>query len=353
MNNVTGGEKRAVDAVCDAVRPLGLPVERLLSPHGPVVAIRSQGHTYHLAPRWAGEGFPDDVRRALDRCRSMPPSSAMPVVAAHYLSAGGRTAAEAADAGWADEAGNARIVASPGLAVLRTGGGATKRSTSGWSSSASAVAELILTQRARGEAPDDIPPIAMIAARLDWSIGQVAKVLAFFDREGWTEKRGGERGPTAVRTLVDPAGLLSGWAASHAAREVDRRGFAPYFREPVAFVTDRLASLLPPRTWCVTGWVALEMLAPFTTSLPSIDVYVDEDAFPAAAGELAEVEGFRPVGEGARLNLLRAPRHVVVLASSAPPFPLASPVRVYGDLLRLGARGEHAADRLREAVLGF
>ena len=353
MNNVSEGEKRAIDAVWQALRPLGLPIERQRSPHGPLLVVDGLATPCVLAPLWAGEGFPDDVRRALDRFQARwPPGVALPVVAARHLSVGGRRVAEEADAGWADEAGNSRILARPALAVVREGAPPVRRVPAGWSPSAGAVAELRLTLRARREISEELPPVSVISARVDWSVGQVAKVLAFFDREHWTEKHGGERGPTAVRTFADPAGLLSAWAAWHAREPVVQQGFGAYVRDHVAFVADELAPVLRDGTWCVTAWVALEFLAPFTSSLPTVEVYVDEDAFTDTVEGLSSSGEFRAVEEGARLNVIRAPRHVVTLASRHP-FPVASPVRVYGDLLRLGARGEQAADRLRETVLGF
>lgn len=321
---------------------------------GPLLRVHVGKHVYLLAPRWAGEGFPEDVRRALDDVRrEKAPSRELAVLAAHAMSPGGRRLAEEAGVGWTDELGNARIVTPPALAVVRERADRprARAAGSGWSTSAGAVAELLLTRRAAHD-EEIVPSVAEVAPWLDWSAAQVAKVLAYFDRQGWTAKEGSQRGPTARRRLVDPSGLLSAWAAWHRSRPQQSQGYSAQVRDPLDFVRDHVTGLLPDGSWCVTGWLALEIKAPFATAVPAIDVYVEDSVFDHGAREAFGSKELRPVERGARVRFVRAERHVLTLAARSP-VPTASPVRVYGDLLMAGSRGEHVAEHLRETRLGF
>jgi hypothetical protein len=349
VENVERGEKQAVDATRAALDPLSLAVEAIRFPDDMLVLRVAMGEArYYLAPVWAGEGYPSDVARAIAGYTPKDRRNLVPVVVARRLSRGGRQAAEDHGAGWVDLDGNARIVAPPGLLVLREAAPAPAPApTRRWTESALAVAEFLLSHRV-ATCSDAVPAVSAFA--LDWSPSQVSKVLAFFDDEGWTAKGSGDRGPTARRTLVDPAGLLSAWAGRHAERRVESHGYSVAARDLRSYAW-RLGNVLEPWTWCVTGWFALDVYAPYASDVPVLDVYVDDDALARAVMTFAADE-WRPVERGARIRLLRAERHVLTFATEEEP-PLASPVRVYADLLAIGGRGEDAAAYLREARLGF
>ena len=349
MENVDPGEKRAIDATLAALKPLGLRIHHVPTAEGLALRLDGGDEAYDLLPVWAGEGYPADVSRAIAARgeHGLRPDSVVLVVAARRLSRGGRQIAEEHGAGWVDLDGNARIVAPPGLLVLRevpaTAGTPPLRR---WTASALTVAEYLLSRVADGD--DAVPGLAEFA--IGWSPSQIGKVLTFFDEQGWTAKGSGDRGPTARRRVADPGGLLSAWAREQAGRTTDVHGYSVGSRDLRKYAHG-LDALLDRGTWCVTGWLALDVYAPFATGVPMLDVYVDDDALAKTVMTFAGVE-WRPVERGARVRLLRAEPHVLAFARREK-FAVASPVRVYADLLGIGVRGEDAAAHLRETWLGF
>jgi hypothetical protein len=108
----------------------------------------------------------------------------------------------------------------------------------------------------------------------------------------------------------------------------------------------------------LTGSLAAELLAPFTTSVPTITCYVSPNVIDTSLPTVFEQAGLRPVKAGSRVDFRPAEPHVLAMAEHNADnanlhLPLASPVRVYTDLLALGARGKDAADHLREVRLGY
>ena len=140
-------------------------------------------------------------------CRRSP---ADVVLLAHRLSPGAIEWLRDRGANWADEAGQARILGPDGLIVIRDTArplgeeGVPHGFT--WSRSAIIIAETIL---AHSDQPLRATDLAKTAG---WSVPQTANVLKAFDRQGWTIKRGSERGPTAHRELVDADELLVAWS---------------------------------------------------------------------------------------------------------------------------------------------
>lgn len=187
------------------------------------------------------------------------------------------------------------------------------------------------------------------------SAPQVSKVLARFDEQGWTAKRGTERGPRASRVIVDPAGILGSWATWHLTEPTPPVRAHATFQDPRVFASEKLAPALSPHAWCLTGWLAADLLAPFTTAVPTITCYVSPTVIDTGLPTVLQQAGLRPVTTGSRVDFLAAEPHVLTMAHhhANPDLPLANPVRVYADLLRVGARGEDAADHLREVCLGY
>jgi hypothetical protein len=105
----------------------------------------------------------------------------------------------------------------------------------------------------------------------------------------------------------------------------------------------------------LTGWLAADLLAPFTTSVPTITCYVSPKVIDTRLPAVFDQAGLRSVKTGSRVDFLPTEPHVLAMAGRNlnPRLPLASPVRVYADLLAMGARGEDAASHLREVRLGY
>ncbi len=106
------------------------------------------GRQIAIEVKWAGEGWPDDVRRV---ARGIPhPWPEKVVVVARHLSPGAIEWLRERDANWADEAGQARILGPDGLLVIREpavrlAGGHSVRAFS-WSPSALSLAEAVLAR---------------------------------------------------------------------------------------------------------------------------------------------------------------------------------------------------------------
>lgn len=353
------GNKRAVETLRELLTDLGADVEVHEAGDRSVVRVGAGGWSYSLAPVWAGEGLPQDVDQALvDVVDGEEGLAEVPVVVARRISGSVAARLRARGLGWADERGHARIAAPPGLLVARGGAVAVQPAAEGWrwSASSGAVAEYLLAMHGERTDPGDrviVPPIGAIAGTVQISPAQVSKVLQGFDRQDWTRKAGSERGPGARRVVDDPSGLLSSWASWQGRRhERSVRAHATW-RGAADFVVERLAPVLPDGTWCLTGWLAADERAPFATEVPTITCYLEPEYFDDQVDHVLDAAHLRRVERGARVVFTRAEPHVVGLSRMSAIGPVASDARLYADLLAAGARGEEAADHLREVVLGY
>jgi hypothetical protein len=317
-----------------------------------------------LAPVWAGEGFPKDVELAIEGLAKNPLDRRETlVIVARSLSTGARSLLDAQGISWADEEGRAAISASPGLVVLREASSAKARpSTEGmrWSEGTGAVAEYILGLSAdsglRPETgPLPLPTMAAVAGDTNLSAPFVSRTLQAFDAMAWTKKEGAQRGSSARRVLTDATGLLSSWAAWHAAEDVDTVHTHATFRDADTFLRERIGAAWELGQWALTGWLALERRAPFMTTTPVITLYVDREVFEdrGELGSWMTNAGLRKVDSGSRVDLVKADPYVLRRAKPEAGTPQVSDIRLYGDLLRLGVRGSDAAEHLRETRIGF
>jgi hypothetical protein len=316
----------------------------------PDLLVRTRdGRSIGIDVKWAGEGWPQDVRRA---ARGVPdPWPSEVVVLAHQLSPGAIEWLRERGANWADEAGQARLLGPGGLIVIREPARLppTERSarTFRWSPSALAVAETIL---ARPRGPLRATELAHVSG---WSVPQVANVLKAFDAQGWTVKRGPARGPHAHRALNEPDALLAAWStgvtqAPRPTRIAHRatRNVLALLREQLAPALDRSAA-----GWALSGWAGLEIAAPFATATPSLHVHVAASDFAGALSDVIERAGLREVDEGGRVTFWAADARTLALATRRDDVPIVSAPRLFADLTTLGARGQDAADHVKELLI--
>jgi hypothetical protein len=358
-SGVNQGNNRASAALRRLLRSLDVEVD---PPEGTRVQARIGGHPYVFDVRWAGEGFPQDVRHLI----ASPPltgSRELPVVAAHRMSRGSIELLEARGLSWVDERGHGRLSGTPGLLVAQgpSRSGTADRSGMAWTPSAGAVAELLLGDAARRSsrpvtdvaADRVVAAQAHVAERLQISPAQVSKVLRRFDENGWTHKQGPQRGAGASRVLADPAALLSSWAGWQSRRRPPTVMAHTSWQDARTFVVDQLVPRMPREAWHLTGWAAADARAPLATTVPTISCYVDQFVFDELMDDLLDRIGARRVETGARLVVLRSEPVVGALAHVQDGVPIVGDVRLYADLLALGVRGEDAADELRERFLGY
>lgn len=340
-----------MSVVPHALRPEAVADGVLLAANAPEVMLR---------PIWAGEGFPADVRRAIDGVASDDSSGL--VVTARHLSPGSIRLLTERGLSWADASGYADISLPPHLFITRLKPRPLPQSattTVSWSRSAGSVAEFVLSRRQEhpvglAKTWNGVDRIAQIAQATGISPGQVAKILTMFDEEGYTAKFGPERGPTSTRELRDQGRLLSDWAghyvrSPHKERRIDLHTL---HREPHEWeaLAHRALGDVP---WAMSGWAGADDIAPFVTNVPDMILYVPEDGFDHALERLTEDAEVSPVDRGGRIHLRSAADYVFDFARESKHKNVASPVRVYADLLRIGGRGTDAAEHMREVAIGF
>ena len=316
---------------------------------GADLVIRTRdGREIEIQAKWAGEGWPQDVRRVAATVGERWPENA--VLLARSLSPGAIEWLRERGANWADEAGQARIVGPGGLVVIREPAQPlAKRSAPrsfSWSKSAITIAEGIL---AREDRPLRVVDLAEAS---DWSTAQAAKVLKAFDGQGWTVKHGASRGVGAHRVLADADGLLAAWSAAVVASPRATRIAHRATKDVMALLrNDLVPALSQTAGWAVSGWGGLELAAPFATTTPSLHVYIDETDFAAQLGDVIEKAGLREVDEGGRVIFWAADARVFAFARRAEGVPVVSAPRLFADLSSFGGRGGDAADHVKAELI--
>lgn len=324
---------------------------------GQDIQLRAAGVEWVLRPYWIGEGFPADLQRFFDSPDGFAArghgrnQGSIPVVAARRLSRGARQELDERGISWADLTGSARIEAEPGLFVYRMLPSVNREFAPviRWSRSAGAVAETILHMTLVRRADIDVIDAFALSEFSGYSYAQVNKVLQEFESVGYIAKTGAERGTNARRRLIDPSRLLSDWAGWFRRRDLSVVEMNTVWRD----VNESLEhlSMRASGPWAVSGWFAADAIAPFSTSVPSLATYIEPYAFENTVDSLIEQGGFGYATERGRFSIAQAERHVLRLSEPRAGTMLVSPIRVYGDLLRSGVRGEEAAEHLREAIL--
>lgn len=326
----------------------GAIVESGTRPAQADLSIRTRdGRSIAIDVKWAGEGWPQDVRRAASEVPDPWPSDV--VVVARQLSSGAIEWLRARGANWADEVGQARILGPDGLIVIREPRVVPmERSARSftWSPSALTVAETVLSR------PDGPLRAAELARASGWSVPQVANVLKAFDARGWTVKRGSARGPHAHRELIDADALLADWSGGVAVEPRRTRVAHQATRDVLALLREQLAPALDRGLgWALSGWAGLELAAPFATTTPSLHVYVAEDDFAGPLSDAVERAGLREVDEGGRVTFWAADPRTLAFATRHGEIPVVSPPRLFADLTALGGRGQDAADHVKELLI--
>jgi hypothetical protein len=306
------------------------------------------GSSVVLHAVWAGEGWPDDVRHAAAGVADPWPSDV--VLLARRLSPGALEWLRARGANWADEDARARIAGPGGLLVIREPAvRATKKDSArgfSWSPSSLSIAELILAR------PCERLRAGEVARDGGWSTAQAAGVLGMFDAQGWTIKRGPARGPHAFREILDADAMLSAWSVAVGQEARDTRIAHRATRDVMALLAGELREALEESSsWAVSGWAGLELTAPFTTTVPSVHIYVADEDFAGPLTAAIGAAGLREVDDGGRVIFWRADPRILHLAERKDEVPVVSAPRLYADLSSFEARGQDAADNVKALLI--
>lgn len=325
------------------------------------VSLVHAGKRTRLVPEWVGEGFPADVRPLLGRI-GRDAKDGITVITARRMSPGAIELLTEYHLSWADAAGHAEITLDSGIYISRQKPRPLARRTltgMNWSPSAELVVEYLLGRLLSAVTPppamgNSVDRISTIAEATQISSSQVAKVLLMLDEEGYTAKFGPERGPTSWRELKERGRLLSDWAARYkrSGHNEQRADLHVLSRDPDDW-RQLIAGGLMDVPWAVSGWLGANAIAPFTTSVPDMVVYVPDDEFTRSIEHLTRDSDVSVVEQGGRIHLRSAPRFIFEFRHGVEGLPVASPARVYADLLRSGGRGIDAAEHLREVAIGF
>jgi Transcriptional regulator, AbiEi antitoxin, Type IV TA system len=183
-------------------------------------------------------------------------------------------------------------------------------------------------------------------------VPQTANVLKAFDRQGWTIKRGTERGPRAHRELVDADELLGAWSAAVAETPRTKRIAHRAIRDVITLLREDIAPVLDREVnWAVSGWAGLELAAPFATTTPSLQIYVADTDFAGPLSSAIQAASLREVDEAGRVTFWMSDPRVLGLAARWTDVPTVSPPRLYANLSSFGARGQDAADHVKEQLI--
>jgi len=347
-------ENRAIEIVLRAV-----PSDFESVVQAETLRIMRGADSWLFDPIWIGEGLPADVRRARNMVSHGEEAWArrgIPILTARRMSPGAREILNDERLSWADASGRAQISVPGELYITRLDPvPADAGRPFKWSGAANAIAETLLTWAAQRppEQRSYIDRVATIAEAADVSLPHAARVLRHFDEQRYTAKSGAERGSTALREFRDPGRMLSDWAGNYA---TNGSGAIAEFHVPWR-EHDRslsmIATALAGSEWALTGIAAADLTAPYLTSIPVVEVYVPSHGAHWARNQLLSQEGVREVERGGRLRLLTEESYLFNLKRELAGLSLASPVRVYGDLLRQGGRAAEAAEVLRESSIGF
>ena len=344
MKRVEKGGQRILAAALESARVEAAP----RNSNADFVIRTRDGGSIFIEAKWAGEGWPQDVRQAAATVEEQWPEDV--ILLARHLSPGAIEWLRNRGANWADEAGQARIIGPGGLVVIREPAlrPSEKRATGSftWSKSAVAVAEAILAQ-------EDRPlRVAELASKSAWSSAQTAKILKAFDGQGWTVKQGTARGPGAHRVLIDADGLLAAWSAAVADSPRETRVAHRATKDVMVLLLNDLGPALARRTgWAVSGWAGLELTAPFATTTPNLHVYVEDTAFAGPLDDAIGEAGLREVDEGGRVTFWAADDRVFNLCRRVGDVPVVSAPRLFADLSSLGGRGGDSADHVKEQLI--
>ena len=247
-----------------------------------------------------------------------------------------------------DGLGNAHVDL-PGLVLhtegrRRRGDGSPHRVQARLAGKAGVAAQALLLDPERDWKVQDL------AGEAGVSIGLAHRVLARLEEEGLVASEGA--GPRRVRRVVAPTALLDLWAEENTDRGVRRARAYRLARDPRELASAVSAALDAAGVGhAVTGAAAAALVAPFVTSVPVTEVWVDSvvslDGAVATAG--AEV-----VDGGANLALVQGSGdEPLAFRRQDEGTWIVNPVRLFSDLRGDPRRGREQAERLRQEVIGF
>jgi hypothetical protein len=158
-------------------------------------------------------------------------------------------------------------------------------------------------------------------------------------------------GPKRTRHVADRTALLDLWAEENDDRPTRTPAhlLAPSTGQPVTQLA--IAFKRCGVQYALTGAAAGSIVAPFITTVPVIEVWVQSTASPE---QICDVSGATPVPDGQNVVFLQVKGDApLVFRESAEGLSIVNSVQLYSDLRRDPRRGREQAEQLRRAVIRF
>ena len=357
-NMMNGGqyEQQLIDQFLKVLEELPevrakLEVEQPL-PADAKIDLKVAGKEVTLLVEAKREGYPRDVQQAIWQLRRA--EEALPshkdivlVMIAEYLSPGARAQLQAEHIGYFESGGSLYLPA-PGAYcyIERPSAKPFERAVrSLFSGRRAQVIHAILVNHDRWFGVHELAEVAMV------SPATVSEVFSELERQDWVSLQG--KGPRKERQLSQPTALLDAWA-----KEVRERPSPTMDRYYVPGVKadglmQRVAEQFGKNNieYAVSYEYAAQRYAPFLSSISQIRLRMIKS--PESQAAISEL-GARPVAQGSNLGIIETDAlGELLFRNEIHNVWLASPVKVYLDLMHGEGRSIEMAEHLRREKIGF
>jgi hypothetical protein len=225
----------------------------------------------------------------------------------------------------------------------RLGGTASAVPKARLSGKTGVAAQAILLEPERGWKVRELATLA------DVSSGLAHRLLARLEDEGLMKADG--KGPSKVRVVTDPGGLLDLLAEETVVRPLRTPAFR-LAQSPTALIRGIAKALEGKKVdYALTGAGAASLVAPFVSAVPIVEVWVSAHLL---VDRVLDELGMEKAETGQNVELLQAGDDGPLrFRRQTKTGWIANPFRLYIDLLHDPRRGREQAQVLREEVIGF
>lgn len=315
-----------------------------------VVEANIGGQPYRLLVECKSQIFPGDIReltwklRRLGRLSSSDGTPEFPLLIAETISPGAKDILRREQVGYSDSGGSLFLPA-PGAFLfidkpMRKS--VEKKLGSIFRGRRAQVLHAVWEKR------DEWFGVHQLASLINGAPATVSETLTMAERHNWLEVRGS--GPAKERRLADRQGLLDAWSEHQrqAPKPKLKRFYVP--NGAALELAWKLDAAFGERDalYEITGEAAAQQYSPYLSSVSQVRCrFLDNTASRAALDAIDA----RPVQEGWNLGVLEADSEGDLAFRRHQSVWLASPLKVYLDLLQGSGRSPEMAQHLREAML--
>ncbi|NBB64445.1 hypothetical protein GVN18_34885 [Pseudomonas sp. ODNR1LW] len=315
-----------------------------------VIDARTAGQPYRLIVECKAEVFPRDIRELTWKLRAMSGQSAgdgapqFPFISAETISPGAKEILRQEQVGYSDKGGSL-FVPAPGAYLFidkPLKKSAERKLGAIFQGRRAQVLHAVWEKRGEWFG------VHQLAKLIDGAPATVSETLTTAERHNWLEVRGS--GPSKERRLVDPQAFLDAWSEHQ--RQVPKPKLKRYFVPGGGSldVTWKIDAAFADRhaLYEITGEAAAQQYAPYLSSVSQVRCRFMDNT---ASRDALEAIDARPVREGWNLGVLEADAEGEFAFRRHQSVWLASPLKVYLDLLQGTGRSPEMAQHLRETML--